>query len=115
MTPAGFRPFHNFPRDMDDAARADWMLKLLDGEQDHTALIAIPIVRDDDELDALEDDFRRAYDLAREGRSLGVKFLHAVDDNGPTPGASRVVVMLHEHRWVGGHCLNGCSDTREAA
>ena len=115
MIPREFRPFHAFPADMDDQARADWMLALLDEHADrrHTVLIANPVAENGDVLDSLEDDFRRAYDLAREsGRTLGVKFLHGVDTGRRTPGASRVVVMLHEHKWIGGQCVNGCPDIR---
>lgn len=111
--PKEFRPVVAFPLDEDDQTRADWMLGLLDEQENHTLLIAMPVADDDDHVDRLEDEFCRVYDLARStGRQLGVKALHGVDDNGRTPGASRVIVVLHEHRWVGGQCVNGCTDTR---
>ena len=104
--------FYRFPIDQGDEARAAWMLGLLEHDSNRTALIAMPFAETDEELDAVEGDFIRAYNLARKGRSLGAKVIHGVDA-GTDSERHRVGVLLHEHNWIGGHCLNGCTDTRE--
>jgi len=30
----------------------------------------------------------------------------------PGSGDTALVVVLHEHKWVGGRCVHGCPDTR---
>ena len=106
-------PMHRFkPRDDDDARR--WMLGLVDASPDKLAFIAIPHAATDAELDAEQEWFDRVYESAKAERpDLGVKLLYGVDV-GNGRGRSHAIVVLHEHRWVGGRCVNGCPDTREA-
>jgi hypothetical protein len=115
MIPREFRPFRTWPSGLDDQARADWLLAQVDEDpRRHTALVAMPVADNDEQLDEYEEDFRRAFELARTtGRRLAV--LHGLDTNGPTPGASRIGLLLHEHKFVGGLCVHGCRDTEEAA
>ena len=100
----------------DDAALAAWLLDKLDAALEpgpRLCGIAIPHAVDDDELAALEALMIRAYDLAKELRpGLCVKFLHAIDDRSGEQH-SRVLMILHEHKWVDGQCVNGCTDTRK--
>ena len=111
-----FHPFVYLPTDLDDTALADWLVKAVHDQPKKTTLIAAPVFKDDAEMYAAEDDFRRAFELARKnGHALAVKFLAGIDTNGPTPGADRLGIFLHEHRWVGGECVNGFGETREVA
>jgi hypothetical protein len=96
-------------------AFADWMLRVVDSSPDKLALFPMPVgmANTDEEIDACEEDVRRAYDIAKaRRRNLSVKILHALDDRSAVP-VSRVLVVIHEHKWVGGLCVNGCPDTRK--
>jgi hypothetical protein len=99
-------------RDEPDAT-ARWMLELVDAGDHRFATIEIPRSISDDELDEVEAAFIRAYDLAKDRRpNLCVKIegtsLRLIQHH---PNA-QLIMILHEHQWVGGHCVNGCSDTR---
>jgi hypothetical protein len=95
-------------------ALAAWMLRLVDESPDRLAIIEVPhsAVRTDDDIAALEAVFIREHDRAKADRpDLSVNL---------APGDARhpraaMLVAVHEHRWVGGRCVNGCRDTREAA
>jgi hypothetical protein len=105
----------HFVFDGDHEAFADWMLAVVDSSPDKLAVFPMPVGADDsdEEIDSVEDIVRRAYDIAKEQRpNLGVKLLHALDDRNGTP-ESRLLVVIHEHQWVGGQCVNGCPDTRK--
>jgi hypothetical protein len=105
---------HQYIRHDDDESLKDWILMIVDESPDRLAIIKMPVVTTDDELDELEEEVRRAYDLAKDERpNLSVKLLHGVDTGGPHDGESRVIVVIHEHKWVAGQCVNGCPDTRK--
>ena len=94
---------------------ADWMLAVIDKSPDKLALFPMPVGADssDEEIDALEEEVRQAYEIAKAERpDLGVKLLHALDTRNGTP-RSRLLMVIHEHKWVGGRCVNGCRDTRK--
>ena len=98
----------------DHGAFADWMLSVVDSSPDKLGIFPMPVgsKSSDDEIDAVEEDVRRAYDIAKaRRRDLSVKLLHALDERNGAP-RSCVLVVIHEHKWVGGHCVNGCLDTR---
>lgn len=65
-------------------------------------------------LDEMEANLIRAYDLAKQERpNLSVKVIPSV----PIPGQGRppksdIMVVVHEHEFVGGVCVNGCTDRR---
>jgi hypothetical protein len=102
-----------FHFDGDHEAFAEWMLSVIDKSPDRLALFPMPHRDTDEGLDELEDVVRAAYDLAKAKRpNLAVKILHGVDlGNGVRN--SEIVVVIHEHQWVAGHCVNGCPDTRK--
>jgi hypothetical protein len=107
-------PSHEFDlEDYDPEQCAAWMLRIVDESPDKLAILTIPPHRDEDDLDQLEEMFRNAYDIAKAERpDLSVKILYAVDlHNGQE--RDRVVVAVHEHKWVAGQCVNGCPDTRK--
>lgn len=110
------RPASMFdPHEHEDTAAAR-LLTLVDEDPNRVAYVAMPHAATEPEIDAHEDAFRRAYDRAKAERpGLSVKLLHAQDvGHGPRngPARSRVLVVLHEHRWVGGMCVHGCRDVR---
>ena len=106
-------PSHRLVDDGDEHDLAAWMLELVDQSPDRLAFITIPRPIDtDDELDAIEERMRLAYDLLKaEHPDLGVKFLEPIPEL-PGSGDTALVVVLHEHRWIGGRCVNGCSEQR---
>jgi len=108
MTPGV--PGHYWPTNLDDHERAAWLIDVVDSDpRRHTAPIIMPFADTDEALDALEDEFVRAFEIARAGgRRFGVKLLHAQDVG--RGEESRIVAVVHEHRFVGGVCVNGCSD-----
>jgi len=99
-------PAHYWPTDLDDHERAAWLIERADEDHRHTAPILMPYAGSDEALDALEDAFRRAFDLVRaSGRRLGVQLLvgQHVDS-----AEERLVAIIHEHVFAGGICVNGC-------
>jgi len=104
-------PANYWPTDLDDHERAAWLIERVDEDHRHTAPILMPYAGTDEALDALEDEFGRAFEIARaSGRRLGVKLLHAQDVG--RGEESRIVAIIHEHRFVGGVCVNGCGEHR---
>jgi len=105
-------PSHRLVDDGDEHDLAAWMLELIDQSPDRLAFITIPRPIDtDDELDAIEERTLAAYDLAKAERpDLAVKVIPPIPEL-PGSGDTALVVVLHEHRWVGGRCVNGCRDT----
>ena len=102
------RAAHYWPTDLDDDERAEWLIARVDEDHRHVAPILMPHADTDEALDAIEDEFVRAYDLARAGgRRFGVKLLHGQHVNS---AESRIVAIVHEHKFVGGVCVNGCAD-----
>lgn len=96
----------------DDADLAGWMLSLVDEAPDRLAFIQVPRTTDE-KLDVLEDKTRRAFDLARRDRpDLRVKLLPPLLEllGGHSPDDIALVVVLHEHLWVGGVCVRGCGE-----
>ena len=112
MKPLG-TPGHSFSlADPNPEHAAEWLLNIVDESPDNLAIITIPPHDNDDDLDYLEGRFIAAYDIAKSRRpNLSVKLLHAIDTRNGQP-RDRILVAVHEHRWVGGHCANGCPDTR---
>jgi hypothetical protein len=111
MTPGV--PIHHFDLGDYDAERcAEWMLRIVDESPDRLAILEVPPHRDDDDLDRLEGQFIAAYDVAKDARpDLSVKLLRSMDVHNGRP-RDRIIVAVHEHRWVGGVCVHGCPDTR---
>lgn len=108
---------HRYDNDGDASDLAAWMLSLIDDGPDGLAFIQIPRGTDD-QLDALEHKVNKALDIARLDRpELGVKLLPPLVEilGGHSQDDIAFVVVLHEHQWVGGACLRGCGETREAA
>lgn len=102
---------HKYDHDDDDQALADWMMGLLDTSPDRLTIIEVPPVRSDHDLDELEETTRRAFNIAKEERpNLTVK---TIPGTNVMTGERRILLALHEHRWVGGECVNGCRETRE--
>jgi len=99
---------------MSNIELAERFLTLVDASPDRLAIIKIP---DDGDIDAIEDKFRRAYDLAkRERPDLAVKLLPPLELAGHRVSTgTALLAVIHEHRWVGGTCVNGCRDTKPAA
>lgn len=97
----------------DDDERAAWLLALIDESPDRLAVVPIPDCADE-QLDALEERFIRAYDIAKLQRpGLAVKLLPALEIGGrPVSAGTAALVVIHEHKWVAGQCVNGCRDTR---
>ena len=90
---------------------AAWMLALVDDSDDHLAIVEVPRASEDT-IDVMEAMFRAGYEIAKARRpDLAVNI---VPPNEDYPDAA-VLVAVHEHRWVGGHCANGCPDTRQVA
>jgi hypothetical protein len=90
---------------------ADWMLDLVDNSENRLAIVEVPYGTED-ELDVKEEIFRESYDIAKARRpNLAVKIVPPGED---FPDAA-VIVAIHEHKWVGGSCLNGCPDRRAVA
>jgi len=106
-------PSHRLVDEGDEHDLATWMLGLIDESPDRLALITIPRPIDtDDELDAIEERMLAAYDLAKAERpALAVKVVPPMAEL-PGSGDTALVVVLHEHKWVGGRCVHGCPDTR---
>lgn len=98
----------------DDNARAAWLLSLIDGSPDRLAVVPIPRTATDEQFDAMEARMIRAYELAKEERpGLAVKLLPPLADLLPIGGRSENVALLmviHEHEWVGGECVRGCGE-----
>ena len=112
MRPFG-TPGRQIGFDDDPADIAAWMLELVDESPDQLAIVTIPPHRDDDDLEAMEARFISAHDIAKAQRpNLSVKLLHALDTHNGMP-RDRIAVAVHEHKWVGGQCVNGCPDTRK--
>lgn len=105
-------PTHRYDGSGEDADLAAWMLSLVDAAPDRLAFIQIPRTTDE-HLDALEDKTRRAFDLARRDRpELRVKLLPPFAEllGGHSQDDIALVVVLHEHLWVGGECVRGCGE-----
>ncbi len=96
----------------DDNERATWMLSLIDGSPDHLAVVPIPRTRTEAQFDDIEARMIRAFDLAKEQRpDLAVKFLPPLADlmpAGQNASATALLMVLHEHAFVGGECVRGC-------
>lgn len=106
-------PAHPFQPDEDDEDARDRILALIDESPSRHVIIAMPHAKTNADLDALEEHFRRVYDLAKDARpDLAVKLHHNNVDTGHGTNQSRIVALIHEHLWVGGVCIHGCRDTR---
>ena len=104
-------PGHYWPTDLDDDGRAAWLLDIVDIDaRRHTAPILMPFADSDAALEDLEDEFRRAFEIARAGgRRLAVNLV-AGQDVGPSR-ERRIIALVHEHVFVGGLCIHGCGQT----
>lgn len=106
-------PSHLLPEG-DDQIVADRLLALVDSDVDRTVMITVDDAPDD-KLDEQEARMIRVFDLAKEERpNLAVKILPAAYV-GENSGVTALAVVVHEHEWVGGGCVRGCGETREAA
>ncbi len=107
-------PAHRLVDDGDEHDLAAWMLQLIDQTPDRLAFVTIPRPIDsDDELDEIEAHILAAYAIAKAERpNLGVKVVPPIAEL-PGSGDTAAVFILHEHRWAGGMCVNGCPDKRE--
>ena len=106
-------PVHTYTHDGDDQAFADWMLELIDEGPDRLAVIEITRPASMRQLEHMEETFLRAYDIAKAERpDLSVKIMPVVHRASVGPRRADALVVLHEHRWVGGECVNGCRDKR---
>ncbi len=103
-------PIRKYDHDGEDQDFAKWMLKMVDESPDRLAMIEVPPTESDDELDALEDATRRAFDLAKLDRPNLV--IRTIPGRNVVTGERRILLELHEHRWVGGGCVNGCGEER---
>ena len=107
-------PVRTYEPDGDDRAFADWMLELIDESPDKLAMIGMRRSDVVPRVDEVEDALIRAYDLAKAERpDLGVQLLPVLFRGSDVKDGSDVLVVLHEHKWVGGQCVNGCRDRRE--
>ena len=99
---------HYWPTDLDDDERATWLIETVDKDHRHVAPILMPYADTDEALDAIEDEFGRAFEIARAGgRRFGVKLLVGQHVNS---AEERILAIVHEHVFVGGVCVNGCTD-----
>ena len=107
-------PGHRYPEGLDDDERAAWLIDLVDRDQRHQALIVMPHAETDEALDALEDEMRSAFEIARaSGRDMGVKLAHGQDIHGDRrEPESRILALVHQHQFVGGACVHGCGEQR---
>jgi hypothetical protein len=108
-------PFIPFLTDVEDDERAAWMLSLIDASgPDKRVVIAVERPDGDERIDDLEEQTRRAFNLAKAERpGLAVKLLPAAFVGERADRTTAIAVVLHEHQWVGGLCVNGCTDTRD--
>ena len=100
-------------RDMRDnpGELAAWMLRLVDSSPNRLAVIEIPhaALRTNRQIDEAEQLVAREFDRAKQARpDLAIKV------RAPTPDYpnAALLVDVHEHQWVGGHCIHGCTDRR---
>ncbi len=109
-------PVHTYTHDGDDQAFADWMLKLIDEGPDRLAVIEIEHPGSMKKIEHMEATLIRAYDIAKAERpNLSVKIMPVTHRASVGPRRADALVVLHEHMWVGGECVNGCGDRREVA
>jgi hypothetical protein len=62
------------------------------------------------DIDAEEAVFIREHNRAKAERPNPSVALKPDDEKHPD---AALLVAVHEHRWVGGHCVHGCPDTRD--
>ncbi len=106
-------PAHGYELDGDDQAFADWMLEMIERDPNRVAMIGVRRSRVLPRVDEMEDGLRRAFNLAKAKRpDLGIKILPAIFRGSNAKQGADVLVVLHEHRFVGGRCVHGCANTR---
>ncbi len=98
----------------DDRAFAAWLIRQIDKTPDALAIIE-PEFETDGDLAEIEAATRRALALATAERpDLTARTLSAVPLNQPRPTPRRILLELHEHRFIGGECIRrGCGERRE--
>ncbi len=97
--------------DGDDDAFARWMIRQVDKSEEALAIVEIPDTDRSDDLEQLEAACRRALALAQAERpELTARTLGTVPLGAPRPRAPKLLLVLHEHRWVGGECVRGCGE-----
>ncbi len=98
----------------DDRAFAAWLIRQVDKTPDALATIE-PVWESAGDLAEIEAATRRALALAQKERpDLTARTLSPVPLNQPRPPAPRILLELHEHRFVGGECVRrGCGACRE--
>ncbi len=107
-------PVEKYQPDGNDQAFAAWLIRQIDKTPDAVALIE-PEWETDGDLADIEAATRRALALATAERpDLTARTLSAVPLNQPRPPAPRILLELHEHRFIGGECVRrGCGERRE--
>jgi hypothetical protein len=104
----------NFDRARENQGElAAWMLHLVDESPDKLGIIEIPhdMVRTAVEINQAEEVVSREFDRAKRDRpNLSVKI---TPPTAKTPNAA-LLIHVHEHHWIGGHCIHGCPDERDA-
>jgi hypothetical protein len=80
------------------------MLAAIDRSNDRLAVFAIPILAFTPDLaDETEDIVRREFNRAKQDRPhLAVQLVPAAHE------AFACLLYVHEHEFVGGHCIRGC-------
>lgn len=117
MTMPGI-PAAMFDDTADTDHAAQWLLDRIDASPDRLAFIGLRITDDatDDANQHVEDQFAAAYHRALAERgNLGHKLLCARDVIDGQDRAKRIIIVVHEHQWIGGQCIRGCGETRPSS
>jgi len=95
----------------DPGELAAMMLAPVDRSPDRLAILEVPpdLVRTNAEADANEAIVRREFNRAKQERPGLVVLIESGGEDFPN---AALIVAVHEHKWVGGRCVNGWPDTR---
>jgi hypothetical protein len=94
-------------------ALAAFLVRLMDRSPNRLAILEIPPAAVlNDQVDEVEEVVRREYGRAKLDRpDLGLSLAPATADYPDTA----LLVAVHEHHWIGGRCVHGCSKQRDAS
>lgn len=108
-----FTPSRRFDGDSDPVALADQLLALLDESPHRRALLEMPLdhTSPDELVDGYEERISTAYEIAKARRPDLVVRLHYAKLTPSSP--PRLLVEIHEHKWIDGACVRHCGKTRE--
>ena len=113
MTMLPGSPLASYRLDGDDHAFAAWLIRHIDKTPDARAAIE-PASKSHGDLDEIEAATRRALAPAQlERPDLTGRTLRPVPLNQLRPPATRILLELHEHSWVGGECVRGCGERQQ--